>query len=211
MKTAKIDLSPLLEFARRDPGGLGLQSKNLEGKNYSKLASNLLNASLDNNFNQLPGFYFWIDDSCQDESKVIYVGKSNNLKRRLLENLKHSRIAFWKDIHGLKSEWIDAAKANSPEMWRIYQNHWKKAESRSGATSILWVGDYALQHVRLELIEGWLITQCNPRTNTQNKNDYSYEYKSLNGRSKQIIDGWSDRISKALIAHQIIKSSSNLA
>jgi predicted GIY-YIG superfamily endonuclease len=106
----------------QDPKGLGLRSKNVEGVRYSKLVSSLIPLIT----KSLPGFYIQISKDQYSASEVIYVGKSNDLHRRLTENLKHERIAFWAHAYnGVHPEWQAAAEADSPAMWRVYKNHWQ--------------------------------------------------------------------------------------
>jgi CRISPR/Cas system CSM-associated protein Csm2 small subunit len=203
VKSIKIDLNPILNFVKNDPEGYALSQKNSKSKDYARLVTTLVG----NDPELLPGFYFLINEKSDGDSNIIYIGKSNNLQRRLRENLKHDRLAFYKDIYKeIKSEWEEIAKADYPKMHQFYANHWERAKSKSGATTIVWVGDESLQHIRLELIEGWLITHFEPSTNTQNTK-LSQEYENLKGRSKKIIDAWSKRILNELFSHRIsIKS-----
>lgn len=205
MKSFKIDLHPILEFVKGDPEGLGLSPKNSKSKDYARVVTGLVgNAPA-----LIPGFYFLLNENTDGSSNIIYIGKSNNLQRRLRENLKHDRLAFYKDIYNeIKPEWEEIARVDYPKMHLFYANHWERAKSKSGASTIIWIGDESLQHIRLELIEGCLISRFKPSTNTQNTKP-SQEYENLKGRSKKIINAWSERITNEFFSYKF--TTNNIA
>ena len=190
MQSAVIELSPLFDLIRNDPHGEGLLSRTETSNEYGKVVNKLLKQHL----KHIPGFYLWLS---QESKEIIYVGKANDLHRRLSENLKHSRVALYAKIYGMQDEWLERVSSRYPEMWRVYQNNWKSAEKRQAADSLLYVGSEDLAHLRLELVESHLIKKLKPKANVQNV-ELSTEYQSLRPISLEVIEACSLNVMSAI-------------
>lgn len=183
-----IITAPLVSFAADDPEGLGIFGRTKEGKEFARIVRDLVPHNIN-----VSGFYCWGSFSVEGVWQPVYVGQSHDLERRLLEGLKHERIAFWVQAGFSEDQFIEKGHKYYPEKWGEYKRGWERCVKKASATHVIWVKTRSLAHLRLELIESELIRKWQPPGNTQNTDNL----RRLNEMAKQEIRNYTEQVAAA--------------
>jgi len=191
-----LSLNPLIKFAESDPAGQGIWVQNKEGKEFSRLITELLDDKQKYPLTNKSGVYVWVKKSSDHTVEYLYVGQSHNLRRRLYEELTKERIAFWPSI---SKEKIDAeGKIKYADKWGQYKVGLDRTMKKQGVTHIIWLESADLAHVRLQLIESRLISEYKTykKGNTHKSGDSS---KARLGKdAEKFIELWKKEIKSTI-------------
>jgi hypothetical protein len=167
MKTGKIILKNLYEHMSSDPLGESLKGSSPVGRNYGKLATNVVQSIPESH-----GFYLWGYYEKNKLWRSLYLGKAGygkttSLRARIKEELKDERVFLWYGPHSTLTE-ENLKSINEkyyPTMWYQYKNHFARAIKKSKTTHIIWVVTSDLDNSEVIKIEADLIETMNPSAN----------------------------------------------
>ena len=165
LRSGMVSLGRLIDYAKNiDPQGDSLHGKSSAGRAYGKLAKGVATQIVEE-----AGVYRWGRYGVSGEWEDIYIGrafksKTANLRARILEELKDEKHFLWRAVYSAE-QLLKLGEGYYPQMWFRYQQHWRLALEKTGATHIAWVAIPELNARRLQDLEAALISAFLPSGN----------------------------------------------
>ena len=120
------------------------------------------------------GFYLWGYYEKNGLWRNIYLGKAGlgktaNLKGRILEELKDERCCFWSDVYSEAKllELGPEVHSNRTQWYKTIKKQWQRSLREAGTTHIVWARTPHLSNDDVKRIEADLIEAMNPEANRQ--------------------------------------------
>ena len=120
------------------------------------------------------GFYLWGFYEKNGLWRNVYLGKAGlgktaNLRGRILEELKDERCCIWREVYSETEVFGLGPRVHSSkaQWYKTIRTQWQRALRKAGTTHIVWVRTPQLSNPDVKRIEADLIEALNPQANLQ--------------------------------------------